>query len=274
MQNINSLFGVDLNLRLSRDRNKTACQDELKRAYGILLQEVLVDGSQSHKNVARFLIDRFKGYDGDSLEAGVICSKIFDPVGIAGKAIVTQFKKMFGGKAFPCRIVEEKYVKERLADRIVIPTPQRFLEVLHRGGYRSLWEEEVFLFSHQNISRMNIMEEEIVNLINEALRRLMMVGCDDITRHDLVFVNNELLPPRNAMCRFRNGIYYLNDALLSTRDSFDDKSYVLGYYIAREHENENIHHKYIRCRGLTKRRSSSISIESNQRELKRRKSVH
>lgn len=257
---INSLLGVDLDIKLSRDRDKPFSFDELKQRYANLIMDVLIDASQAHKKIARTIIDRFREWPEEKscLETDVICE--FDSVGISQKALGTQFKNMFGGKAYPCNQQEIGFVRERLSDRSIIPMPSCALKLLRKGGYKCLWEEETLrLYSHQNISRLNVMDPDNLKVIDAALKLLEGVGCTDVSKENLVFVNNQNLPPRKSQCRFRDGIFYLNDYLLESYDSFEEKAYVLGYCIAREHENENIHNRYIRQRI----NSSSVSSSSS-----------
>lgn len=72
----------------------------------------------------------------DCLESIVLQSHVFDPVGIAAKALATHFAQTYGAKAFPCLSHEVEWVKHELPKRRpIVVVPMRALNVLRRGGY-------------------------------------------------------------------------------------------------------------------------------------------
>ncbi len=72
----------------------------------------------------------------DCLESIVLQSNLFDPVGIAAKALATHFAKRYGAQAFPCLSYEVEWVQRELPQRKpIVVVPQRALNVLRRGGY-------------------------------------------------------------------------------------------------------------------------------------------
>uniref|UniRef100_A0A7S4IHF2 Uncharacterized protein n=1 Tax=Odontella aurita TaxID=265563 RepID=A0A7S4IHF2_9STRA len=145
----------------SRGRPRVSDFDKLKKEISRVIQEVLIDASQMHKDFGGRLLSRLlyghdrpeeamarsDASDADlarpSLESEVMSSAFFDPVGISAKALATRFSRQFGREAYPCLPCDVPYVKGRIGPhRVPSAVPQRLLDVFRRGGYFDLRKTE------------------------------------------------------------------------------------------------------------------------------------
>eukprot|EP00562_Extubocellulus_spinifer_P009597 CAMPEP_0178500458 /NCGR_PEP_ID=MMETSP0696-20121128/16397_1 /TAXON_ID=265572 /ORGANISM="Extubocellulus spinifer, Strain CCMP396" /LENGTH=500 /DNA_ID=CAMNT_0020129281 /DNA_START=250 /DNA_END=1749 /DNA_ORIENTATION=- len=156
------LFGYDFFL-VSGDAEVPI--DAVKTEVGKLIMEVLMDGSQQHRDVAGRLLRRLM-YGNDDVGRGssvVVARNVSciesealsdvrygDPVGIAAKALATKFSTMFPGKEkYPCVVEDINYVlknigHDRRGDLVAVSTMA--MMVLMRGGYLHLKRTDVSMW--------------------------------------------------------------------------------------------------------------------------------
>jgi len=238
-----NLLGIDLDFKLSRDKNKPFDFDALKLAYGKLLLEVLTDASQAQKNVAHQLIERMKGYSKRSLEAEVITCEICDPVGITAKALATKFRLIHGEEGFPCQKHEVPFVYKYFPFRTPIPMSKFLLDCLHRGGFKPPMETLTSYFSTNNKSPIDITNYD--DIISKALHNLKSTGYD-LSRSSLIFIDHAILPCKKILCQSINRRYYISDfLLLQDYGSIDHQAYMLGYHISLECDGDELHLQYV-----------------------------
>jgi hypothetical protein len=279
-----ALFGMDLH-SIPMWHNRIVNYEAVKLAYGQLWHEVLVDARLVSLNLATRLLYRLiKGrdpddeeggdlYDDDAdaspdvnldcLEALVMSSGKYDPVGISPKALATRFAAEFGANAFPCQSHEVEWVRSLLPDRKPVIVPRRAISVLHRGGYHDaqrtsddLW----FLATRQP------REGPENATVLAALRMLEESGCDDVSYEQIAFTS---MPPpasdvirQNLVCRYSEGFqqfcihdnfFYVPverllrdagaDASFAKTD--DVRAFLLGMYIAKEHPDGKVLARYL-----------------------------
>jgi len=272
-----NLLGIDLDFKLSRDKNKPFDLHKLKSAYGRLLHEVLTDASQAHKNVALQLIERMKGCHLPTLESDVITGSDFDPVGIAAKAIATKFRQINGNQAMPCRDQKDfQFIQKHLPKKIPIIVSQYLLECLYRGGYRRPLEE---LESHftvdndKNISSIDTHQPTTDAIITQAIRNLKLCGYENmITRYSLIFVDHNRLASCKQLCRYNldQNVFFINDLLLSqdyyggVNASLEFMAYMLGYHLSREHPRDDLHLNYIQNSSILLGNKKDSMFDNNQ----------
>ena len=281
-----ALFGYDFtDVQMSETSNRTVPDhDAIRRACGILIQEVLTDASQMQKDIGGKLLSRLiNGSDPGShqaaskpggsdlapcLESNVIASTRFDPVGISAKALATRFPFLFGQEAFPCLAGDEADVRERLGHhRIPLAVPQRVLDVLGRGGIKSLkMMEEVLWFENPeaHYGPDALADISSADLLRGALARVngAIASCGGtvpyLTEEELVLVKSSALCrgltpvfSHSFVCR-RNaasGKFYLHDAVfewLQTDElNSEARKKLLGMYIVQRHSSTELLMHYI-----------------------------
>ncbi len=248
-----ALFGFDLiGIRTTSDGFITTTisdYNEMKSKYSALLCEILTDASQGYKQVAEIMLNRLmngvynKGqFVGSStcmsLESELMSNKKYDPVGIAAKALCTQFTRHYGKQAYPCRDDELTYAREHIGyhRKPIIPVPQQALDVFRRGGFLGFSEiekwnwftrypkEDRILFSDLKAKSLH---KKIIEVAVESLQRAeekASCGFSLIENKHIAIVRNEILtnsspkqsnPDLKYMCRYneKEGIYYVNDEI-------------------------------------------------------------
>lgn len=215
------------------------------------------------------------------LETEVISNPEFDALGISARALATHFSQIYGSNAFPCVKNEVHYVKDRIGPhRVPILVPQRAIIVLRRGGFFDLCETEKYLWfhdkgshlqSHQLIVAAKAVVQNALLLIQQAEKKVVDYDSNaNVTRaKDIIFVKHDSLCngmtqmeriSNKFMCRFNEeeGKFYVNEAALfmqlpssshnSYGSSLQERAYILGLYIVKEHQNPQVLPSYVMCR--------------------------
>lgn len=277
-----ALFGMDLH-SIPMWHNRIVDYEAVKAAYGQLWHEVLVDARLRPLNLATKLLYRLmKGRDPeeldddlyddaddaspdvnlDCLEAQVMSSSKYDPVGISPKALATRFAAEFGLDAFPCQPSEVEWVKSLLPDRNPVIVPLRVVSILRRGGYFDAQRTSDDLWFLVNRQPRAGQERD---LVVAAIRMLEESGCDDVTYEQIAFVST---PPaadvvrQKLVCRYSEGFqqFCVHEKFLDApverilKDAGADVSFVkldnvraflLGMYIAKEHPDGRVLARYL-----------------------------
>ncbi|KAL7498079.1 hypothetical protein ACHAWT_009841 [Skeletonema menzelii] len=240
------LFGVDFTLP---SHNGLPSKSVLEREYGFLLMDALItphpkadvvgkvlnrlisgktegnevvdsDGDDANQNEIKF-----DTTSSDCFESIVLSSTKVDPVGISAKSLGTKFRMQHGAEAFPCEIGtgEEKRLHKLIgAQKVAKLVPTRARNILRRGGYLGLEQMAAFIWRSSASSWDGDHNDSVraTEAIEEAIRLLQKVGCENITPHNIRFVSRKQLGPAGDVSKLRSwydtdkGIYYISDAIL------------------------------------------------------------
>ena len=302
-----ALFGMDLH-SVPYFHGRIFDYDILKRCYAQLWHEILIDARNFSRNIGGRLLSRLingqdlvQDYDDDDddymddmngdneddedgeeqeinvgvncLEAEVMQSTVYDPVGISAKALGTTFKMEYGTEGFPCQAHEIDWVKDRLPGRVPVVVPIRAINVLRRGGYfdAKRTSDEVW-FSKSRPAKEGVEQA----LVEKALGLLKDAGCTDVLANAIVFFSGDGISDpvqKKGLVRFNRSLrqYHVNEYFLSMdlvqiaqekngddgkrlkNDDAVSRAYLLGFHIAQEHPDGSLLIRYL----LTHR---SISI--------------
>jgi hypothetical protein len=212
-------------------------------------------------------------------------STCHDPVGLAAKALGTYFSTAFGKHAYPCLAQHADYIRDRLGGHVqAILVPQRVLDVLGRGGYFNLRNQEVKLLwkfgaecdvkndPHDPHVRSipsslqapmmtpNVISREDAELeatLEMALNFLRIAGCHKLGRQHVVFIRQGSLGDPNPiqsklMCRQYQGKFYVNDAVFLMWNKLEPselrvrrRAAMIGFYMAQEHPDGGLLVRYL-----------------------------
>ncbi|KAL3931602.1 MAG: hypothetical protein SGBAC_011230 [Bacillariaceae sp.] len=290
-----ALFGMDLH-NIPFWHGRITDYDVLKRSYAQLWQDVLIDARLKEKDIGGRLLSRLitgsdpvkededdENYDdnmdeeeektvavdtgSDCLEAQVMQSSTYDPVGISAKALATRFSKEYCEEGFPCLAHEIDWVKDRLPGRVPVVVPLRVINVLRRGGYfdTKRTSDEVW-FSQSRPAKFGD-ESEVVE---KAVDLLKEAGCNDVTANTIVFFTGVGVSDpvqRKGLVRFNRSLrqYHVNqyfstmnlmDVMLNPKngepeakkqkiDTVAAKGYLLGLHVAQEHPDGSVLIRYL-----------------------------
>jgi len=298
-----ALFGMDLHT-VPYWHGRIMDYDILKRSYAQLWQDLLIDARLKSKDIGGRLLSRLiTGSDpvkededdeeddadmdeeeektpvvdpgSDCLEAQVMQSSTYDPVGISAKALATRFSKEYCEEGFPCLAHEIDWVKDRLPGRVPVVVPLRVINVLRRGGYfdTKRTSDEVW-FSQSRPAKFG----EESEVVEKAVELLKAAGCNDITPNMIVFFNGVGISDpvkKKGLVRFNQSLrqYHVNQYFSTMNvmdlmpdpkddepaqkkqkiDSVAAKGYLLGFHVAQEHPDGSVLIRY-----LLKHRSETI----------------
>eukprot|EP00526_Cylindrotheca_closterium_P007866 CAMPEP_0113643130 /NCGR_PEP_ID=MMETSP0017_2-20120614/22670_1 /TAXON_ID=2856 /ORGANISM="Cylindrotheca closterium" /LENGTH=655 /DNA_ID=CAMNT_0000554613 /DNA_START=13 /DNA_END=1977 /DNA_ORIENTATION=- /assembly_acc=CAM_ASM_000147 len=291
-----ALFGMDLQ-NIPFWHGRITDYDILKRSYAQLWQDVLIDARLKSKDIGGRLLSRLiTGADpvkddeddedddadhmddeeektavvdpgSDCLEAQVMQSSTYDPVGISAKALATRFSKEYCEEGFPCLAHEIDWVKDRLPGRVPVVVPLRVINVLRRGGYfdTKRTSDEVW-FSQSRPAKFGD-ESEVVE---KAVELLKEAGCNDVTPNMIVFFNGVGVSDpvqKRGLVRFNRTLrqYHVNqyfstmnlmdivsdsknvepEAKKKKIDTVAAKGYLLGFHVAQEHPDGGVLIRYL-----------------------------
>jgi hypothetical protein len=276
-----ALFGMDLH-SIPVWHGKIVDFEAMKRAYGQLLHEVLIDAQLLDLNIGKKLLyrlmygkdpssdDEDDEYDDDDLassiadspclEAQILSSPEYDVVGIAPKALCTRFMSEFGRQAYPCRDNEVIWAKSMLPDKLPVVVPERLIPVLRRGGFFDVQT------THDNMwfqETRQLKEGEERELIRETISLLDKAGCEGDVSTDQIVVAT--LPPAmsgstmvrtKSVCRYDevSQLFSIHHGFISTSISelpADNKASLLALSIAQAHPNGTVLSTYILRRSAT-----------------------
>jgi hypothetical protein len=269
-----ALFGVDLH-SVPFWHGRIVDYEVMKVAVGQLWQELVVDARLLDLKLRRVLLFRLmKGrdrpvvddeddlYDDDGddddsspdvnvdcLESLVLADTKYDPVGIAAKALATNFAEEFGKNAFPCLAHETEWVKKTLPDREPVVVPQRLINVLRRGGYFDTQKTADLAWFTASRPVQDGIEADV---INGALQFLEAAGCGDVDSENVVFISTPMADnviSRDVVCRYNDmtAQYFVHEDFMKMNpaeyvgekaegaDPTRIKAYLLGMYIAKAH---------------------------------------
>lgn len=271
-----ALFGMDLH-SIPVWHGKIVDFEAMKRAYGQLLHEILIDASLLELEIGKKLLHRLMfgrdppsqdedddGYDDDEevtvnanlpcLEAQVLSSLEYDLVGIAPKALGTRFMLEFGRNAYPCRENEVHWVKTMLPDKSPVVVPERLIPVLRRGGFFDVQRAHDELWF---VGTRPPNEEREQKLVEDTIACLVKAGCEEDVLPEQVVVAT--LPPpitgsgmvaTKSVCRYNevtqvfsvhHGFFSVSAADLATQD----KAALLALSIVQAHPDGGVLTRYV-----------------------------
>jgi hypothetical protein len=272
-----ALFGMDMH-SIPVWHGKIVDFEAMKRAYGQLWHEILIDARLLDLEIGKKLLHRLmfgrdpdaeeddEGYDDEAavatnvpcLEAQVLSSPEYDRVGIAPKALGTRFLTDFGRNAYPCREEEVQWVKTMLPDKKPVVVPERLIPVLRRGGFFDVQR------AHDDLWFVDTRRPKEVELpvVTKALELLALSGCDEIAVEQVVIVGlsvAEDLVAGKAVCRYKevSQMFCIHEKFFTTpsadwvngADCMEgikcDEAFLLGLQIAQAHPDGKVLARYV-----------------------------
>jgi len=256
------LFGYDLKeVELPMERNHVR-DEELRKNVGKLLRDVLLGGdldTSTRKNILDRILEMLASHHcRDMIEAQVLCDKYDDKDALLAKEIASHFEDLHGKDAFPCEKCQAQDVTEKLPGKKAHVVTKTCLEILHRGGYPTLWEAVDDLYSSKNKSRIRIDRSPYSAIVTKALKWVAKAGRDNISREHLMFLQASKLPRTGPSCRHNYGVYYLSDALIKGKH-IEDESYMIAYHLIQACGGGDVLRKFIADRN----ESVDLELELN-----------
>lgn len=268
-----ALFGMDLHSVVPFWRGRIVDYEAFKTAYAQLWHEVLVDARLENADLASRLLCRLMYNDDtlddelqpdkvreEALESLVLASPLYDPVGIAAKALQTCFKKNFGDLAYPCLPHETEWVRAVLPGLEPVPVPPRVLNILRRGGFFDVQRTADECWAGKERSVGDGFETEVVKT---AVEFLETAGCTDVGADEIVIVSlpksSRSVLGDSAVCRHNVSTrqFIVQEEFMTTQveELFGDasdrsdpvriKGYLLGMYIAKVHPLGKVLERYV-----------------------------
>jgi len=218
------------------------------------------------------------------LESQVMSSSKCDPVGIAAKALATQFQYEYGMEGYPCLSHEMDWVKNRLPGRVPVVVSRRLIDVLRRGGYFDVkrTSEEIWFAQSESTRLATDIGTDVERLVERTCELLVEAKCNDVQPSSIVFGKIAIENPvqKKGLVRINRLLrqYHVNEEFLTIdlneiragdsmiTDDDDDKkaaaiedgeelnqkekrtmelAFLLGLYIAREHPDGNVLIRYM-----------------------------
>ncbi|MGK3755056.1 MAG: hypothetical protein ACI8RD_007365 [Bacillariaceae sp.] len=313
-----ALFGMDLH-SVPYFHGRITDYDRLMIAYATLWAEILTDAKLVSRNTGGRLLSRLitgndpfleeDEEDSDSdddddlddddeeedttvrvntaigcLESQVMSSSKCDPVGIAAKALATQFQYEYGMEGYPCLAHEMDWVKNRLPGRVPVVVPQRLIDVLRRGGYFDVkrTSDEIWFAQTESTRPAKDIGTDAERLVERTCELLVEAKCNDVQPSSIVFGKIAIENPvqKKGLVRINrlSRQYRVNEEFLTIdlneiragdsmiMDDDDDEkvaakeegdesnqkekrtmelAFLLGLYIAREHPDGNVLIRYM-----------------------------
>jgi len=270
-----ALFGMDLH-SIPVWHGKIVDFEAMKRAYGQLLHELLIDAHFMEFQISKKLLHRLmfgrdppdpeddEGYDDDEdisinanvdcLEAQVLSSKEYDLVGIAPKALGTRFLAEFGRNAYPCRENEAQWVKAALPDKNPVVVPERLIPVLRRGGFFDVQRAHDELWFAETRAPSEGAEMEFVK---ETITYLAKAGCEDDVSPEQIAVatlpspmTGSSMVTSKSVCRYNEvtQMFSVHHAFFSmplTDLPTESKAALLALCIAQTHPDGAVLARYV-----------------------------
>ena len=270
-----ALFGMDLH-SIPVWHGKIVDFEAMKRAYGQLLHEILIDARLMEYDIGKKLLHRLM-YDRDPpsdddddeyddeediatnahkpcLEAQVLSSPEYDTVGIASKALGTRFMMEFGQNAYPCREHEVQWVRTMLPNKAPVIVPERLIQVLRRGGFFNIQRahDELWFLGTRSPT-----EGEETELVKETIASLNEAGCEgDVLVEQVVIAT---LPPTmsgrtmvttKSICRYNEvtQVFSVHQAFFTASTSelgTERKSALLALNIAQAHPDGGVLTRFV-----------------------------
>ena len=218
------------------------------------------------------------------LESQVMSSSKCDPVGIAAKALATQFQYEYGMEGYPCLSHEMDWVKNRLPGRVPVVVSRRLIDVLRRGGYFDVkrTSEDIWFAQSESTRLATDIGTDVERLVERTCELLVEAKCNDVQPSSIVFGKIAIENPvqKKGLVRINRLLrqYHVNEEFLTIdlneiragdsmiTDDDDDKkaaaiedgeesnqkekrtmelAFLLGLYIAREHPDGNVLIRYM-----------------------------
>ena len=269
-----ALFGMDLH-SIPVWHGKIVDFEAMKRAYGQLLHEILIDARLLEFEIGKKLLYRLMyghdppsddedGYDDDEdvssianspcLEAQVLSSPEYDVVGVAPKALCTMFMTEFGRNAYPCRESEVHWVKSMLPDKSPVIIPERLIPVIRRGGFFDVQRSHDDIWFQETRSLNEGQEKE---LIEETISLFNKAGCEgDVSPEQIVVatlptsMTGSSIVATKSICRYNEvtQLFSVHHAYFSVPVSdlpTDSKATLLALNIAQAHPDGGVLARYV-----------------------------
>jgi len=259
-------FGYDLkDLDLPVERNAVKNSEDMKWEISRLLKDRLLlyetKGKETHASQgseakveylegAKKIKDRLLNIletppEISMAEIAVLSYNYYDEGARLAKVLAREYKCKYSEEAFPCLEEERKEVKDRLPGRIPRPVPAKFLDILRRGGYRTVLREERALYSIENKTEKDLGRNPHKLIIEKALRRVREASNNTKTTstENLVFLQQRKLPETKASARLVKGTMFVNDKLVCGID-VENEAYMLGFYIVQAMNDDELMESY------------------------------
>ena len=229
------LFGYDVASKdfiTGRDRNGSSIHTETLQQCILELIEQTIDAQPDFISYLLKMIMELP--DEGSLRKSDEVQAIFDSDRVC-KELATCFRIENSESTFPCKESEARKFDSTFKNREKVVLLPSLVDLLRNGGFRTISEEIDYMFSADNI--FEVSPEIVQPLIHSSIFRLNKVDEKyQVSEKMLTFIDGSFLQKENAnlCCRELNGIFYINDALLSLSNdtSFLRASNKIGFVIS------------------------------------------